>query len=163
MMANAAFLAALTVFLVVGELASELSFLAPFKAGLFRLHGTFILGAVLLLFFNLSTAYYSIARWLFLGDAGRKTAACRSSAHDAGRGPRRPGARPDRVTHGGLCGATSTTTRAVRIGTARRQAGVGGRSRTRPTRAAAIRATCLPGTWICRAGVCASVSSLAME
>jgi hypothetical protein len=72
MMANAAFLAAITVFLLVGELASELSFLAPFKAGLFRLHGTFILGAVLLLFFNLSALYYSIARWLLLGDTGRK-------------------------------------------------------------------------------------------
>ena len=72
MMANAALLAALTVFLLVGELASELSFLAPFKAGLFRLHGTFILGVVLLMFFNLSAAYYAVARWLWLGDAGRK-------------------------------------------------------------------------------------------
>lgn len=72
MMANAAFLAALTVFLIVGELASELSFLAPFKAGLFRLHGSFMLTMVLLLFFNLSAAYYAVARWLLLGDAGRK-------------------------------------------------------------------------------------------
>lgn len=72
MMTNAAFLAALTVFLVVGELATELSFLAPFKAGLFRLHGTFILTMVLLLFFNLCAAYYAVARWLLLGDAGRK-------------------------------------------------------------------------------------------
>lgn len=72
MMTNAAFLAALTVFVVVGELASELSFLAPFKAGLFRLHGTFVLGAVLVLFFNLCAAYYAVARWLLLGDAGRK-------------------------------------------------------------------------------------------
>lgn len=72
MMANAAFLAALTVFLIVGELASELSFLAPFKAGLFRLHGSFILAMVLLLFFNLCAAYYAVARWLLLGDAGRK-------------------------------------------------------------------------------------------
>jgi hypothetical protein len=72
MMANAALLAALTMFLLVGELASELSFLAPFKAGLFRLHSTFILGAVLLVFFNLSALYYGIARWLWLGDSGRK-------------------------------------------------------------------------------------------
>jgi hypothetical protein len=72
MMANAAFLSALTVFLVVGWLASELAFLAPYKAGLFRLHGAFIVGGILLLFFNLAAAYYGIARWLLLGDAGRK-------------------------------------------------------------------------------------------
>jgi len=72
MIANAALLAALTVFLVVGWLAGELSFLAPYKAGLFRLHGTFILGAVLLLFLNLCAAYYRLARWLFLRDTGRK-------------------------------------------------------------------------------------------
>ena len=72
MMTNAAFLAALTTFLVVGWLATELSFLAPYKAGLFRLHGTFIVGAVLLLFFNLCAAYYGVARWLLVGDAGRK-------------------------------------------------------------------------------------------
>jgi hypothetical protein len=72
MIANAAFLAVLTVFLVVGWLAGELSFLASYKAGLFRLHGTFILGAVLLLFLNLTAAYYRLARWLFLRDTGRK-------------------------------------------------------------------------------------------
>ena len=72
MMANAAFLAALTVFVVVGELASELTFLAPFKAGLFRLHGTFLISLTLLLFFNLCAAYYAVMRWLLLGDAGRK-------------------------------------------------------------------------------------------
>ena len=55
-----------------GLTEGELSFLAPFKAGLFRLHGTFIVGVVLLLFFNLSALYYGIARWLLLGDTGRK-------------------------------------------------------------------------------------------
>ena len=39
MIANVAFLAALTTFLAVAWLAGELSFLAPFKAGLFRHHG----------------------------------------------------------------------------------------------------------------------------
>ena len=72
MIANAALLAALTVFLVAGWLAGELSFLAPYKAGLFRLHGTFILGGLLLLFLNLCAAYYRLARWLFLRDTGRK-------------------------------------------------------------------------------------------
>ena len=49
-----------------------MSFLAPYKATLFRRHGWFIGGATLVLFFNLYALYYSIARWLFLRDAGRK-------------------------------------------------------------------------------------------
>ncbi|MEP6941244.1 MAG: hypothetical protein ABI846_15865 [Rudaea sp.] len=72
MIANAALLAVLTVFLVAGWLAGELTFLAPYKAGLFRLHGGFIVGALFLLFFNLLAAYYRLARWLFLRDTGRK-------------------------------------------------------------------------------------------
>ena len=72
MIANAALLAVLTVFLTAGWLAGELRFLAPFKSGLFRLHGTFILGGLLLLFLNLFAAYYRLARWLFLRDTGRK-------------------------------------------------------------------------------------------
>jgi hypothetical protein len=70
--ANCAFLAGVTVFVLGGWLAGELSFLAPFKATLFRRHGVFIGGAALLLFFNLCALYYSVARWLFLRDAGRK-------------------------------------------------------------------------------------------
>ena len=42
MVANVAFLAALTTFLAVAWLAGELSFLAPFKAGIFRNHGVTI-------------------------------------------------------------------------------------------------------------------------
>jgi len=72
MVANVAFLAALTTFLVVAWLAGELSFLAPFKAGLFRHHGVVIASAVAALFLNLCAGYYSVARWLFLRDAGRK-------------------------------------------------------------------------------------------
>ena len=74
MVANVAFLAALTTFLAVAWMAGELSFLAPFKAGLFRHHGLTIAGAITILFLNLSAAYYGIARWLFLRDAGRKLA-----------------------------------------------------------------------------------------
>ena len=47
MIANVAFLAALTTFLAVAWLAGELSFLAPYKAGLFRHHGLTIGLAVL--------------------------------------------------------------------------------------------------------------------
>jgi hypothetical protein len=46
MMANAAFLAALVLFLLVGWLAGEVRFLAPHKAALFREHGAIIVGVV---------------------------------------------------------------------------------------------------------------------
>jgi hypothetical protein len=72
MIKNTAFLSALTVFLLTAWLAGELSFLAPFKVALFRLHGTLIIGGVLLVFFNLCAIYYGLARWLFLRDTGRK-------------------------------------------------------------------------------------------
>ena len=74
MVANVAFLAALTTFLAVAWLAGELSFLAPFKAGIFRNHGVTIGVTTAVLFLNLFAAYYGIARWLFLGDAGGKLA-----------------------------------------------------------------------------------------
>ena len=72
MIANSAFLAALTLFLMAAWLAGELAFLAPYKATLFRQHGWFIAGLALLVFFNLCALYYSVARWLFLRDSGRK-------------------------------------------------------------------------------------------
>ena len=72
MVANVAFLAALTTFLAVSWLAGELSFLAPFKAAIFRNHGVTIGVTITLIFLNLFAAYYGIARWLFLRDAGRK-------------------------------------------------------------------------------------------
>ena len=62
MIANVAFLAALTTFLAVAWLAGELSFLAPYKAGIFRHHGLTIGLAILVLFLNLCAAYYGIAR-----------------------------------------------------------------------------------------------------
>ena len=72
MIANVAFLAALTTFLAVAWLAGELSFLAPYKTGIFRHHALTIGLAILALFLNLCAAYYGIARRLFLRDAGRK-------------------------------------------------------------------------------------------
>lgn len=72
MIANAAVLAALTTFLLVAWLAGELTCLAPYKFALFRLHGVLILGAVLLLFLHLCAGFYTVARWLFLRDTGRK-------------------------------------------------------------------------------------------
>ena len=72
MIANTAFLAALTLFLVAAWLAGELSILAPYKAPLFRLYGTRIALVALVVFVNLCAAYYAVARWLFLRDTGRK-------------------------------------------------------------------------------------------
>ena len=72
MIANAALLAVLTLFLLAAWLAGELTFLAPYKASLFRLHGVFIGQMALLLFLNLCAAYYLFGRWFFLRETGRK-------------------------------------------------------------------------------------------
>ena len=72
MIPNAAFLAAVTVFLVVGWIAGELRFLAPYKTILFHEHAALIAGATVILFLNLCAIYYGVARWLFLRDTGRK-------------------------------------------------------------------------------------------
>ena len=72
MIANTAFLAALTVFLLVAWLAGELSFLAAYRTALFTLHGRLIAELALLVFLNLCALYYAVARWLFLRDTGRK-------------------------------------------------------------------------------------------
>lgn len=72
MIQNAAFLAALTVFLVAGWLAAELTFLVPYKALLFQRHGLRIGVGAVLLFLNLLVIYHGIGRWLFLRDTGRK-------------------------------------------------------------------------------------------
>jgi hypothetical protein len=72
MIANTALLAALTVFLMAAWLAGEVSFLAPYKVALFRLHGMFIAGMALVVFLNLCATYYALARWFFLRETGRK-------------------------------------------------------------------------------------------
>ena len=72
MIKNTAFLATLTLFLLTGWLAGELSFLAPYKTALFRLHGTQIGAVMLLVFLHLCAVFYGLARWLFLRDTGRK-------------------------------------------------------------------------------------------
>ena len=72
MIANTAFLAALTVFLLAAWLAGELTFLASYKVALFRMHGMFIAGMTLVVFLNLCAAYYTVARWFFLRETGRK-------------------------------------------------------------------------------------------
>jgi hypothetical protein len=70
--ANTALPAALVVFLLVGWIAGEVSFLAPYKRDLFHRYGTVIVTSVLIVFVNLHAAFYILARWLFLRDTGRK-------------------------------------------------------------------------------------------
>jgi hypothetical protein len=72
MIANTAFLAALTLFLLVAWLAGEVSFLAAYRTALFRLHGIFIAEAAILAFLNLCALYYLLARWFFMRETGRK-------------------------------------------------------------------------------------------
>ena len=72
MIANTAFLAALTLFLLVAWLAGELTLLTPYRTVLFRLHGVFIGEAALVVFLNLCAGYYALARWFFLRETGRK-------------------------------------------------------------------------------------------
>lgn len=72
MIANTAFLAAVTTFLIVAWLAGELSYLSLYKTTLFRLHGLRLGAVMILLFLNLCGIYYGVARVLFLRDTGRK-------------------------------------------------------------------------------------------
>jgi hypothetical protein len=72
MIANTAFLAAITTFLIVAWLAGELSYLSPYKTALIHLHGVRLAVVTVLLFLNLCGAYYALARVLFLRDTGRK-------------------------------------------------------------------------------------------
>jgi hypothetical protein len=57
MIANAALLAAITTFLIVGWLAGELSYLSAYKTVLFREHGMRIGVIAVLVFLNLCAAY----------------------------------------------------------------------------------------------------------
>ena len=72
MIANTAFLAAVTTFLMVAWLAGELSYLSPYKTALFHMHGMQLGVVTVLIFLNLCGVYYWIARVLFLRDTGRK-------------------------------------------------------------------------------------------
>ena len=96
MIANSAFLAGLTTFVLAAWLAAELSFLAPYKAAIFRTYGLHILVGLVLVFVNFSGAYYLVARWLFLRDAGRNSV----TGHSHAGGCRRAGGRLHRLLAG---------------------------------------------------------------
>jgi hypothetical protein len=72
MIANTAFLAGITTFLILAFLAGELSYLSAYKNALFRMHGVRLCVVTLLVFLNLCGLYYGLARVLFLRDTGRK-------------------------------------------------------------------------------------------
>jgi len=74
MMANAAALAALTLFLLAMWLGSRLAFLAPYRVLLLQDYGPTICLVTLLAFVDLCAMYYAIARGLFVRETGRKLA-----------------------------------------------------------------------------------------
>jgi hypothetical protein len=74
MIANSAFLAALITLVLVLELMSQLTFLAPFKHLIFDQYLWYLVGALLVLFVNLFAAIYWIGRHIWLKDTGRKLA-----------------------------------------------------------------------------------------
>lgn len=74
MIANSAFLAAMTLLLVVFLVVGELEFLAPYKRLIFRQYLWTLVGALVLLFLNLFGLCYLAGRALFLKETGRKLA-----------------------------------------------------------------------------------------
>jgi hypothetical protein len=74
MIANSAFLAAMTVLLVVFLVFGQLEFLAPYKRLIFGQYLWTIVGAIVLVFLNLFACFYLAGRALFLKDTGRKLA-----------------------------------------------------------------------------------------
>ena len=74
MIANSAFLAAMTLLLVMFLVFGQLEFLAPYKRLIFGQYLWTIVGAVVLVFLNLFACFYLAGRALFLKDTGRKLA-----------------------------------------------------------------------------------------
>jgi hypothetical protein len=74
MIANCAFLAAMTLAIGVFYVGGELAFLAPYKRLIFGQYLWTILVALVVVFLNLFACFYSISRVLFLKDTGRKLA-----------------------------------------------------------------------------------------
>lgn len=74
MIANCAFLAAMTLLLVMFAILGQLEFLAQYKRLIFGQYLWTIVGSLVLLFLNLFAGFYLTARALFLKDTGRKLA-----------------------------------------------------------------------------------------
>lgn len=74
MIANSAFLAAMLVMLFMFWMASQLSFLAPYRHLILHQYLAVILGAITVVFLNVFAVCYLLTRALFLKDTGRKLA-----------------------------------------------------------------------------------------
>ena len=74
MMANSAFLAAMTLLVLVFMIADQLSFLSGAKALLLDRYVWPIVGSLAVVFLNLLAIFYLVSRHLFLADTGRKLA-----------------------------------------------------------------------------------------
>ena len=74
MIANSAFLAGMTLMLLVFAAMGQLEFLAPYKRVILGQYLSTILAALGVLFLNLFGCFYLAARTLFLKETGRKLA-----------------------------------------------------------------------------------------
>ena len=74
MIANSAFLAAMSLLLLAFWLLGQLEFLAPYKRVIFYQHAPLLIGAAAVLFVNAFALAYTLSRALFLKDTGRKLA-----------------------------------------------------------------------------------------
>ena len=74
MIANAAFLAAMVLLLLVFSVMGQLEFLAPYKHLILAQYLWVILGALVIVFLNLFALFYLLGRGLFLKETGRKLA-----------------------------------------------------------------------------------------
>ena len=74
MIANAAFLAAMVLLLLAFSVLGPLAFLAPYKGLIVAHYLWVIVGALVIVFLNVFTLFYLVARGLFLKETGRKLA-----------------------------------------------------------------------------------------
>ena len=74
MIANSAFLAAMTLALLVFLLLDQFAFLEPYRQLIVHQYGWLIVALLITVFINLFALFYTIGRRLFLKDTGRKLA-----------------------------------------------------------------------------------------
>ena len=74
MIANAAFLAAMVLLLIVFLLMEQLSFLVPYRRLIVARYLWVIVWCAIVVFINLFALVYSVTRRIFLKDTGRKLA-----------------------------------------------------------------------------------------
>ena len=81
MIANSAFLAAMVVLLLLFWVMGQLAFLTPYKHAILPRYLWVIVGSLVVLFLNLFALFYSVSRWLFLKETGRKLAHVERQLH----------------------------------------------------------------------------------